>query len=322
MKKLFIKLAKKLGYEIIDQNNFYSPTLDKKLNENLSLINEKSIILPLGEVKITRKVKSILIIVRMNTEIEIWDQNKKRLFEQPKIEYSYRSIKSLINSIDFCQNKYPEIKIKTLIIDDNSKDINLDRIKNLIKGKNFEILPLNHDSYKTKIKDQSSKETFSNLASLFNSFEIGKNQGEDLVFFIEDDYLHFEPMLEEMLASYERIASQLKKDLFMCPSDYPYLYMNNEKTNILIGNKRHWRTINKTLCTFMTSKDLLNKYWENFEKTCIDRNDPFEKYINEIYEKEICISPIKSLSLHLTNVNSSYGLAPFIDYKKLWEENK
>ena len=115
---------------------------------------------------------------------------------------------------------------------------------------------------------------------------------------------------------------ELKKDLFMCPSDYPYLYMNNEKTNILIGNKRHWRTINKTLCTFMTSKDLLNKYWRNFEKTCIDRNDPFEKYINEIYEKEICISPIKSLSLHLTNINSSYGLAPFIDYKKLWEENK
>ena len=154
-----------------------------------------------------------------------------------------------------------------------------------------------------------------------NSFEIGKDQSEDLIFFVEDDYLHFEPMLEEMVASYERIASQLKKDLFMCPSDYPYLYMNNEKTNILIGNKRHWRTINKTLCTFMTSKDLLNKYWENFEKTCIDRNDPFEKYINEIYEKEICISPIKSLSLHLTNVNSSYGLAPFIDYKKLWDEN-
>ena len=322
MKKLFIKLVKMLGYEIIDQNNFYSPTLEKKLNENLSAINEKSIVLPLGKVRITRKIKSILIIVRMNTEIEIWDQNKKRLFEQPKIEYSYRSIKSLINSIDFCQNKYSEIKIKTLIIDDNSKKVNLDRIQNLIKDNNIEILPLNHDSYRTKIKDQSSKETFSNLASLFNSFEIGKNQGEDLVFFIEDDYLHFEPMLEEMVASYERISSQMKNDIFMCPSDYPYLYMNNEKTNVLIGNKRHWRTVEKTLCTFMTSVNLLNKHWKNFEKTCQDRNDPFEKYINEIYLKEICVSPLKSLSLHLTNVNSSYGLAPFIDYEKLWDENK
>ncbi len=258
----------------------------------------------------------------MNTEVEIWDQNKKRLFEKPKIDYSYRSINSLIKSISFCQNKYPNIKIKTIIIDDNSKDENLNRIKKLVDSKNIEIVSLNHENYKTLIKHQKSNETFSNLASLMNSFEIAKDKGEDLIFFVEDDYLHFEPMLEEMVASYERIASQLKKDIFMCPSDYPYLYMNNEKTNILIGNKRHWRTINTTLCTFMTSKNLLNKYWENFEKTCLDRNDPFEKYINEIYQKEVCVSPLKSLSLHLTNINSSYGLAPFIDYKKLWDENK
>ena len=322
MKKLFIKLAKILGFEIIDQNQFSSPTLNKELNEDLSILNEKSIVLPLGDVKISRSVKSILIIIRMNTEVEIWDQNKKRLFEQPKIDYSYRSINSLIRSIEFCQNKYPNIKIKTIIIDDNSKDENLNRIKKLIDNKNIEIVSLNHENYKTLIKDQKTKETFSNLASLMNSFEIAKDKGEDLIFFVEDDYLHFEPMLEEMVASYERIASQLKKDIFMCPSDYPYLYMNNEKTNILIGNKRHWRTVDKTLCTFLTSKDLLNKYWENFRKTCLDRNDPFERYINEIYKNEICISPLKSLSLHLTNINSSYGLAPFIDYKKLWDENK
>ena len=154
------------------------------------------------------------------------------------------------------------------------------------------------------------------------SYEIAKKNIDDLVFFVEDDYLHFEPMMEEMIASYERISSQLKNDIFMCPADYPYLYMNNQKTNILIGNKRHWRTINETLCTFMTSKELLEKYWDNFYKTCLDRYDPFEKYINEIYKSEICISPLKSLSVHFTNVNSSYGLSPFIDYQKLWDENE
>ena len=40
IKKLFIKLCKILGYEIIDQNNFTSPTLGKDLNENLSTINK------------------------------------------------------------------------------------------------------------------------------------------------------------------------------------------------------------------------------------------------------------------------------------------
>ena len=324
IKKLFIKLSKVLGYEIIDQSDFSSPTLQKELNEDLSIINEKSIVLPLGEVKITKKVNSVLIIFRTNTDVEIWDQNKKRLFEEPKIEYSLRALKSLIKSINFSKTKYPNIKFKTIIVDDKSKEENLDKLKKLIDGSGLDIsiTPLNHDKYKDTIKQQKNDQTFSNLASLLQSFELGKEHGEDLVFFVEDDYLHFEPMMEEMIASYERIASQVNKDIFMCPADYPYLYMNNEKTNILIGNKRHWRTINQTLCTFMTTKSLLDKYWDNFYNTCLDRNDPFEKHLNEIYTKEFCISPLKSLSLHLTNVNSSYGLSPFINYKKLWDENK
>ena len=322
MKKFFIKICKLLGYEILDQNKFSSPTLRKELNEELSVLNEKSIVLPLGEVKVTKKVNSILIILRMNTDINIWDQNRKRLFEFPKIEYTKRSLNSLIKSINYFKNKYSGIKVKTIIVDDNSNSENIQKIKSIIKDNDFEMLNLDYSKYQNKISKQKNKETFANLASLLQSFEIGKDNGEDLIYFIEDDYLHFEPMLDEMVASYERIASQINKDIFMCPTDYPYLYMDNVKTNVLIGNKRHWRTVDKTLCTFMTTKNLLDKYWDNFYKNCLNRHDPFEKYLNEIYSKEICISPIKSLSLHLTNINSSYGLSPLINYKKLWEENK
>ena len=323
LKKLFIKIAKIIGYEIIDQSEFISPTLEKKLNDDLSTINDKSIVLPLGEVQITRKTKSVLIILRINTEIEIWDQNKKRLFELPKIEYTLRSLNSLIKSINFSKKKYPNIKYKTIIIDDNSKKENISKIHELITNSNIsiDIIKLNHNDNKNTIKEQRSEQTFSNLSSLLKCYEIAKDLSDDLVFFVEDDYLHFEPMMEEMIASYERISSQLKKELFMCPADYPYLYMNNKKTNILIGNKRHWRTVDRTLCTFMTSKTMIDKYWSNFYNTCLDRNDPFEKYLNEIYQKEFCISPLKSLSVHMTNINSSYGLSPFIDYKKIWDEN-
>ena len=323
IKKIFIRLSKILGYEIIDQNEFYSPTLEKNLNEDLSTINQKSIVLPLGEVSISRKVNSILIILRANTKIDIWDQNKKRIFEKPKVEYTYKSISSLIKSIVYCKTKYPNIKIKTLIVDDDSDEKTLINIKKTINSNKLDMEIINFDKrdYDNIINKQKNLQTFGNLSSLLHSFELGKKMGKDLVFFLEDDYIHFEPMLEEMIASYERISSQTKKELFMCPADYPYLYMNNEKSNILIGNKRHWRTIDKTLCTFMTSIELINKYWDNFYSTCLDRNEPFEKYLNEIYKKELCISPLKSLSVHMTNVNSNYGLSPFINYKKLWDEN-
>ena len=323
IKKIFIRLSKILGYEIIDQNEFYSPTLEKNLNEDLSIINQKSIVLPLGEVSISKKVNSILIILRANTKIDIWDQNKKRIFEKPKVEYTSKSISSLIKSIVYCKTKYPNIKIKTLIVDDDSDEKTLINIKKTINSSKLDMEIINFDKrdYDNIINKQKNLQTFGNLSSLLHSFELGKKMGKDLVFFLEDDYIHFEPMLEEMIASYERISSQTKKELFMCPADYPYLYMNNEKSNILIGNKRHWRTIDKTLCTFMTSIELINKYWDNFYSTCLDRNEPFEKYLNEIYKKELCISPLKSLSVHMTNVNSNYGLSPFINYKKLWDEN-
>ena len=315
-------MSKILGYEIIDQNEFYSPTLEKSLDENLTNLN-KSIVLPLGEVKLTRKINSILILFRTNTNIEIWDQNKRRIFEFPKIEYVLRSLNSLIKSINYIKEKNSNIEIKVKIIDDNSKDENLLKIKKIIKNTNASIEIINHKNkeHVNVIKKQSNEETFANLSSLLKSFEIGKNEGKDLVFFVEDDYLHFESALEEMISSYERISSQTNKELFISPADYPYLYMSNKKTNLLIGSKRHWRTVSKTLMTFLVSHSLIEKYWENFYNTCLDRHEPFEKYFDKIYEKELCISPIKSLSIHMTNVNSSYGLSPFINYKSLWEEN-
>ncbi len=185
IKKLFIKLCKIMGYEIIDQNNFTSPTLDKKLNEDLSILNDKSIVLPLGEVNITRKVKSILLLFRTNSNIEIWDQNKKRLFELPKIDYTLKSLNSLLKSISFCKRKYPDINIKLSVIEDSTNDTNLNKLKNLTNNYDLNINyeSVDHSKYRKIIKEQKSDETYSNLASLLSCYEIAKKNTDDLVFF-------------------------------------------------------------------------------------------------------------------------------------------
>ena len=114
LKKIFIKISKFFGFELIDQNEFYSPTLGKYLDQELST-ETKSIILPMGEVKITRKVSSLLIIFRCNTIIDIWDQNKKRLFEKEKKEYTLRSFNSLLVSISRLKRKNQRLKINLKI---------------------------------------------------------------------------------------------------------------------------------------------------------------------------------------------------------------
>ena len=101
LKKIFIKVCRKLGYEIIDQNKFDIVTLDKKIDEEISKIGESSINLPLGIVKITRKVRALDIIIRTCASVNMLTQNKTRLFEKEKIEYTLRTIRSLLNGVRF-----------------------------------------------------------------------------------------------------------------------------------------------------------------------------------------------------------------------------
>ena len=323
LKKFFIKICRLLDFEIIDQNQFTSPTLDNSLNENLSKINKKSIVLPLGEVKIKRKINSLNIIFRSNTKVNIWDQNKTRIFDKPKSEYTLRSLNSLLNSIQKAKTQLQNINLNLTIVDDNSDKTTIEKMNLLLNKKEFvfNIINLNQNEFDGKIINEGNPETFGNLASLLKCFLIAKDEAEDLIFFVEDDYLHQDSMIEEMLMTYERLTSQLNKEIVLCPSDYPYLYTTDRKTNVLIGSHRHWQLIGKTLCTFLTSKIILNQYWENFVKNCKKRHDPFEKYLNEIYKEEYCLAPIPSLSVHFTNINSSYGIAPYINIKKLWDQN-
>ena len=98
-KKLFIKICRKLGYEIIDQNSFELVTSNKILTDDLSKLGFNSINLPLGEVKVTRKVRALDIIIRTCASVNMLTQNKTRLFEEQKIEYTLRTIRSLLHTI-------------------------------------------------------------------------------------------------------------------------------------------------------------------------------------------------------------------------------
>ena len=108
-KKKLVQICRLLGYEIIDQNSFEVPTLNKKLDENLSIIGKKSINIPLGEVKITRKIKSLTVYLRTCSKVNLWNQNKKRIFECSKSEYSIRSLFSILKSLSYAKKNLENI---------------------------------------------------------------------------------------------------------------------------------------------------------------------------------------------------------------------
>ena len=67
---------------------------------------------------------------------------------------------------------------------------------------------------------------------------------------------------------------------------------------------------------------MILNYIDNFILMSTMRHHPMEKKLHEIYEKEYCLSPIPSLAMHSTNINSAYGVPPNVDLIKLWDENK
>ena len=329
IKKLFVKLCRIIGFEIIDQSNLTLPVSDRSAADNLIDQGKKIISIPLGETKISRPVKSIDLIIKTCTTVNLVTQNKKRIFEQDKSEYTYRSIKSLIRSLEFDKEIFKRIKIKIYIIDYNSKKEDLKKIEDIIKtiNVNYEIVNLDLEKFnqiQTLNKNNSviEKNMKATMASILTSFNIAKEKSDDLVYFVEDDYIHKQESLSEMISTYEKIASELDCELFLCPVDYPYLYKKMDNCNILIGNKYHWRTVKESLLTFLTSKNLINKYLNELVLMAENEHSPFETPLHKIYEKELCLSPIPSLAMHCTNINSVFGLSPNINWKKLWDENE
>ena len=328
-KKIFVKICRLFNFEIIDQSSLFFPVSNKYINDELSVIGEKSITIPMGILKTSRPVRSLDIILRTCASVNMLSQSKKRLFDADKSEYTLRTLNSIIKSINNSTKIFNKINLKITIIDHNSETKVINQMKTLLNNQFFksEIIDLKVENFKNEIQSINQKgekvtdNQISNMSNIHQSLLIARNC-EDLIYFVEDDYLHSINSIKEMILSYEKLSSLLKQELILCPTDYPYLYNKAENSKIFLGNNFHWRQIEESLCTFLTSNLIVKKYWEDLISVCKFEHQPFEKPFHDVYKKEFCLSPIPSLAIHCTNINSVYGLSPFINYKKIWEENE
>tara|TARA_Y100001960_G_scaffold206091_1_gene215099 strand:- start:389 stop:1252 length:864 start_codon:yes stop_codon:yes gene_type:complete len=284
--------------------------------------------MPMGKIEISRPVKSLTIILRTCASVNMLTQSKKRLMDKEKSEYTIRSLTSIINSINFAKNLFENIELDLIVVDHMSEKNVIEQIKSIISKQFFKsrFMHLNVDDFKRNINpinEKNEKVTdnqISNMSNIHQSLLLAK-ECKDLVYFVEDDYIHSVEAIKEMILTYEKLSSMLKKELILCPADYPYLYTKIENSNIFLGERNHWRSIKETLCTFLMSKETVIKYWDDLISTCKFEHYPFEKPFHKIYEKEHCLSPIPSLAIHFTNINSVFGLSPNIDWKKAWDES-
>ena len=257
-------------------------------------------------------MKSLDIIIRTHDKSNI--SKFPRFISVSKRELIEGCMTSLINSANQCKNK-----INIIVLDDHSSQEFLDNLNNILKT--------SRDS--TKII--SLEEGGPNQSAL-SQFEYCKNSTADLVYSVEDDYLHSPSALYEMLSEYDYLSSKynLPQPLCIFPWDEPENYEPKHNTPELImrGQYRHWKTGWGTTFTMMTSPKVFYDHWKLFEKLATeykewdgtgDKNDTIHEgnTISYIWSKCIIrINPIPSLVLHM---QSSLQEDSYIDWKYWWD---
>ena len=277
----------------------------KNSGNNTFKINKESIILSNGYLKLNRKINSLDIFYRFAPNNVMWNSTNRWKRIVPNInkkDLILTSLNSLKKSIIkfISQN---QIKVTINLISDSSEKKFNDIILKLLDDNHIRI-----NFIETKIEG--------NRGSYLECCDQAENS-EDLIFFIEDDYIFDENCIEEMIITYSRLSTIFNNDVFLCPSDYPFYYDSSYKTSLYIGNKYKWRTVEETLLTFMMSKDLYERYKKNIRLVGEKENVPFEKPLHEIYKNNPCFSPVNSLSFHISRDHP----ATTEDWIKIWNDN-
>ena len=256
-------------------------------------------------------MKTLDIIIRTHDKSNI--SKFPRFISVSKKELIEGCITSLINSANQCKNK-----INIIVLDDHSSQEFLHNLNNILKT--------SRHSTKIILLEEGGPNQ-----SALSQFEYCKNSTADLVYSVEDDYLHSPSALYEMLSEYEHLSSKynLPQPLCIFPWDEPENYEPKHNTPELImrGQYRHWKTGWGTTFTMMTSPKVFYDHWNLFEKLATEykewdgtgnKNDTIHEgnTISYIWSKHIIrINPIPSLVLHM---QSSLQEDSYIDWKYWW----
>lgn len=224
--------------------------------------------------------------------------DKPRYINVPKKDLIIGCLSSLINSA----NLIKEYSIHFTILDDHSSFSLISSLCSIFKYSNhsWELISLkgrgfNHSGY--------------------IQFLTCRDSDADLVYSVEDDYLHQENAVSEMLFTYEYLKSyyHLKKEVCLFPFDNPEDYEPNQlyPGRVFRTPSMHWKEGIWTTFTMMTTPKVFKEHWKTFEKLALQYKpvaigDDLNKLVDEgntignIWKKDVIrINPIPSLALHV-----------------------
>ena len=257
-------------------------------------------------------MKTHLLVVLQSHSKGNRDDNHERYCNAPKIEVSSRCIFSVIDSLNYAQEQYPDYEIELQIFDDHSDQEFLDILQRLIDTAKFKV-------------NLTHLETYGIMPSILRCYEHGRDYGRDWVYFIQDDFLHQQNSVELMIDAINQFSCNLNAPASIFPFNKPAEYHQAENTavscNIVVSRDRYWRTNIHPAVTLMTHSSIIKLHWDLFHKmgtSEVSETMEMDSICKIYYERcHYCFTPIPSLALHM---QGEYDKDFFIDWKSWWNE--
>ena len=234
-----------------------------------------------------------------------------RYITTDKEEISYRCVKSLIASLNYLNKvKEGEVNIRFHIFDDHSDASFLEKLEAMLLDCTFQ--------YKLEHLD-----TYGIMPSILKCYEYVRDNGIDLVYFAQDDYLYYETCVWEMADAYFAFTEKTKMPVCIYPFDDPYRYGIKQPPMVTVhlGIKRHWRTAFGTASCFMLDHPTLIKNFDLFDKMGREPVSAImeDVSINRLFNERNCLlfTPIPSCALH---AQADTEKDPYIDWRPLWDK--
>lgn len=251
------------------------------------------------------------IVLRTHDQSNIHTDWRVRYCNLPKLELIKGCYRSLVKAI-----KQSNHDITLTILDDHSSQELLDFLHNESKFINYKLINLENKGYNN---------------SSYEQWKLCRDSNADLVYSIEDDYLHVPTAIQEMVDSFQLFSERLKRDdIVLFPFDEPSEYNPPSRKDFIVhGSARHWRTGVFTTQVLLCKPKLFREHWSLFETLALKYNGDYLNPRIEHYEESntiwklwtegnvIRFNPIPSLALHMQFIEQK---DPFINWEEWWRE--
>jgi glycosyltransferase involved in cell wall biosynthesis len=240
-------------------------------------------------------------------------QNKldiPRICGNNRQEMVYRCVKSLVATINNTIHN-----VEFIVLDDNSDEAFLTQLRNILNGCNvgYNLIHLDGQGFNYSAGKQ---------------FELAA-YAENLVYIVEDDYLHAPDALDVMVEAHSVLGSLYGDNVVIFPFDCPFRYemKNVEPTMIYYDGKRYWRQVNRTSHTILTNASTIQQNYTTFAKLASGYPTELEDTtINTLYKKVPpqhnqtiwAFNPIPSLAYHLSYETPPEIRTPYNSWEQLW----